>query len=236
MALLELHDLCVSYGEVHAVREMNLEVHEGQIVGLLGANGAGKSSVANAVTGLVKPRSGRVRFLGEDVTGRGAFQLARRGLVQVPEGRRLTPGLSVEDNLMLGGYPVSPRTKAARANLDEIYELFPELVKRRKTAAGSLSGGEQQMVAVGRGLMSRPKLLVLDEPSMGLSPVLVERLMATLATIAGRGISVLLSEQNVVAALPHVSYIYLLQLGRVVDHRDAATVEGTGSLIDAYLS
>ncbi len=215
MPALEVDDLAVRYGLLQAVRGVSLRLEEGEVAVVLGANGAGKSSTLNAICGAVKPAGGRIAFDGVDITGRRAHRVARAGLVQVPEGRRILAPLTVEENLLLGGYVVSSKARRAQL-LAEVYAMFPILHERRDGPGGLLSGGEQQMLAFGRALMAQPRVLLLDEPSMGLAPIVVDQIMEAVAAIARRGISILMVEQNAAAAFRVAATAYVLQQGEVV--------------------
>lgn len=213
--MLEVRGLSVAYGGITALRAVDLTVHTGEVVALIGANGAGKSTLLAAVSGLVKPLAGEVVFRGRSLAGRGTHLRARDGLIMVPEGRKVFANLSVRENLILGGYH-RPHNREFQADLDHILGLFPRLAERFSQAAGTLSGGERQMLALGRALMGRPKLLLLDEPSLGLSPLLVREVFGMIASIHDQGMTVLLIEQNAVAALKLADRGYVLQNGRVV--------------------
>ena len=234
MALLEVSDLDVRYGLLRAVRGVSLGLDEGEVAVVLGANGAGKSSTMNAICGAVAPAAGRVVFAGADVTGRPSHKVARAGLVQVPEGRRIVGPLTVEENLQLGAYNV--RSKARRRELlEEVFELFPVLRERRDGAGGLLSGGEQQMLAFGRALMAEPRLMLLDEPSMGLAPVVIDRIIASVAAIAERGISILMVEQNAAAAFRVAQTAYVLEQGEVVLSGPVERLRDDPRVIQAFL-
>jgi len=215
MASLEVHDLVVRYGHVTAVRDVSLSLPEGQVAVVLGSNGAGKTSTLNALSGALKPAGGRIVYKGQDITGWSSHRVSRAGLVQVPEGRRIIGPLTVEENLKLGAYNL--RSKARLAGLlREVYEMFPILEERRDSAGGLLSGGEQQMLAFGRAYMAQPSILLLDEPSMGLAPIIVDRVIEAVDQIAQRGISILMVEQNAAAAFELGSYAYVLEHGEVI--------------------
>jgi branched-chain amino acid transport system ATP-binding protein len=232
--LLEVENLHVAYGPVRAVRGISLRVDEGQLVTMIGANGAGKSSSLNAISGVVKAAGGRVLFDGRDVARRPAHVIARRGLVQVPEGRRVLAPMTVLENLELGAYGRRDRAGKA-ADLKQVYEMFPILEARRHGASGSLSGGEQQMLAFGRALMARPKLLLLDEPSMGLSPVLVDFVFESVQRMNRSGVGILMVEQNARRALEIARYAYVLERGEIVLEGEASSLMGDGRVIEAYL-
>ena len=219
--MLEVKQLVVAYGRVNAVKGINFTVGEGQIVTLLGTNGAGKSTTLRAISGLLKPVSGEIWFQGERLDGLAAHKVVERGIAQSPEGRRLFRQMTVEDNLKLGAY--SRRDSAGvRADMDRVYDLFPVLGTRRGERAGLFSGGEQQMLAIGRAMMSRPKLLMLDEPSMGLSPLMMKKIMSTIRDLQSEGVTILLVEQNAAAALKLSDRAYVLEVGQI-------TLDGTGA-------
>ena len=197
--MLEVENLVAGYGGTDVLRGISLTVNAGEIVAVLGANGVGKTTLNRALSGLIRPKAGAIRFLGSEIGGQKPFAIVAAGLIHVPEGRRIFPNMSVRDNLVLGSYR---RGKPAReANLERMFTLFPRLRERSGQAAGTLSGGEQQMLAIGRGLMGEPRLLILDEPSLGLSPLLVEEMFTLIAAIAAEGLAVMLVEQNVVQSL-----------------------------------
>ena len=220
MAMLSVNDIHVYYGSIHAVKGVSFEVNEGEIVTLIGANGAGKSTVLNTVSGLLHPRSGSVSFEGKDLKGIPAHKVVQHGLAQVPEGRRVFLQMTVEENLEMGAFTQPNSTIAP--GLEDVYQRFPRLLERRKQIAGTLSGGEQQMLAMGRALMSKPKLLMLDEPSMGLAPILVDQIFAIIKELHEAGTTILLVEQNARAALSVADRGYVLETGKVV-------VTGTGA-------
>ena len=217
--ILQVNDLHVYYGSIHAVKGVSFSVNEGEIVTLIGANGAGKSTVLNTVSGLLHPRSGSVFFAGADLKGVAPHRIVERGLAQVPEGRHVFLQMTVEENLEMGAY-TQPGSSVA-AGIADVYARFPRLKERRRQVAGTLSGGEQQMLAMGRALMSRPKLLMLDEPSMGLAPILVEQIFDIIRELHAAGTTILLVEQNAQAALSVADRAYVLETGRV-------TLSGTG--------
>ena len=213
-AILEVTDLRVSYGAIQALRGISLEVKTGQVVALIGANGAGKSTTLRAISGMLRPSSGRIVFRGEDTTGLKSHLLVRRGMAHAPEGRGIFHNLSVDENLALGAYLRSDRA-GIQQDLEYCFTLFPLLKERYQQFAGTLSGGEQQMLAIARALMSRPALLILDEPSLGLAPRIVERIFSTLREVNERGVSVLLVEQNAHLALSLAHHVYVLETGEM---------------------
>ena len=234
MSQLEITDLVVSYGRTEAVRGVSLTVSPGEIVALIGANGAGKTTIMRAISGLLKPRSGRIRFDGADIAGRAAHRIAAAGLLQVPEGRQCFAELTVAENLALGAYLVPDRAEIARRQ-EEVLTRFPRLAERLEQQAGSLSGGEQQMLAIGRALMGAPRLLLLDEPSMGLAPLFVEEIFAIIASLKREGTTILLVEQNASAALEIADDAYVLETGRVVLSGAASVVADDPGVVAAYL-
>jgi branched-chain amino acid transport system ATP-binding protein len=234
MGSLEVRALAVRYGPVEAVRGIDMRLAEGQVAVVLGANGAGKSSTVNAISGVVPCAAGSVSFDGDDITGWPANRIAAAGLVQVPEGRRVLAQLTVEENLLLGAYTVKSSARRARL-LEEVYAMFPELVERRRNASGLLSGGEQQMLAFGRALMSEPRTMLLDEPSMGLAPIVIDRVMQAVESIAGRGMSILMVEQNASAAFRVASWVYVLEQGRLVRQGRVEEVRSDPLVLEAFL-
>jgi branched-chain amino acid transport system ATP-binding protein len=234
MAELSVSGLQVAYGRTEAVRGIDLQVGDGRIVCLIGANGAGKTTIMRALSGLIRPRGGRVVYDGTDITGRRPHRIAALGLRQVPEGRQVFADLSVAENLALGAYLEPDRAEVARRH-DQVVATFPRLRERLRQAAGSLSGGEQQMLAIGRALMGAPKLLLLDEPSMGLAPVIVEEIFAVIAGLRQAGVTVLLVEQNAAEALAIADDAYVLESGRIVLHGPAAEVAVNPAVVAAYL-
>lgn len=213
--MLEIRDMVCAYGQISALKGISLSVKAGQLVALIGANGAGKSTTLRAISGLVPSRSGSLHFDGEDITGISAQRVLTKGIAHCPEGRRVFPHMTVAENLDMGAYLRSDTSEVA-VDRDRIYGEFPRLAERRKQAAGTLSGGEQQMLAIGRALMSRPRLVMFDEPSLGLAPNIVERTFAIIRAIRDAGTTVLLVEQNAFAALEMCDHAYLLESGRVV--------------------
>ena len=231
--LLEVSNLVAGYGAADVLRGIDLTVGAGEIVAVLGANGAGKSTLNRTISGVIRARAGTIRFDGVAIEGEAPAAIVARGLVQVPEGRRIFPNLSVRDNLDLGSYR---RARARRAvNRDRVFAIFPRLRDRLAQRAGTLSGGEQQMLAIGRGLMAEPRLIILDEPSLGLSPLLVEELFGLIARLRGEGLSVLLVEQNVVESLALAHRAYILEQGRFALSGSAAEIAADPQLKRAYL-
>ncbi|HUL55848.1 MAG TPA: ABC transporter ATP-binding protein, partial [Usitatibacter sp.] len=222
MSLLKLEQLHVAYGGIRAVKGIDLEVKQGELVCLIGANGAGKSTTLRAVTGLVRAAAGRITYDGQDISGLRVHEIARRGLALVPEGRGVFAQLTIEENLAMGAYPRSDRSGVA-ADVERAFTHFPRLQERRTQVAGTLSGGEQQMLAIGRALMSCPRLLLLDEPSLGLQPSLVKSIIEAIVRINEGGLTVLLVEQNVHFSLPISHRAYVLEQGRVVLEDAGAT-------------
>jgi branched-chain amino acid transport system ATP-binding protein len=234
MTALTVENLTVCYGRTTAVNGIDLAVPEGKVVCLIGANGAGKTTTMRALSGLVRPRGGKIRFGEQEITGRKPHGIAALGLLQVPEGRQVFADLTVADNLAIGAYLVRDRAEIARRR-EQVLARFPRLAERINQLAGSLSGGEQQMLALGRALMGGPRLLLLDEPSMGLAPLFIEEIFAVIAELRQAGITILLVEQNASAALDVSDYAYVLETGRIVLHGPAAEVANNDSVIAAYL-
>jgi len=231
--MLRVGRLQAGYGQVQVLHGVDLEVAPGEIVALLGSNGAGKSTLNNALSGICRPSAGMVEFDGADITGATPDAIVSAGLIHVPEGRRVFPNLSVLENLELGSYR---RGKAERsATLDHVFDIFPRLRERRRQKAGTLSGGEQQMLAIGRGMMAQPKLLILDEPSLGLSPLLVEQMFTLIESLNDSGLSVLLVEQNVVQSLQIADRAYVLDNGKIVMSGAAEELAKDPGLRKAYL-
>jgi branched-chain amino acid transport system ATP-binding protein len=231
--LLSVRGLAVSYGPISAVRGVSLKVGEGEIVALLGPNGAGKTSVLRGLTALVRPAAGRVRMAGHRVDD--PARAVALGIAHVPEGRRVFPGLSVRDNLVVGGWAVSGRSRQLRSRQDQVFELFPRLAERHQQLAGQLSGGEQQMLAIGRALMSEPRLLLIDELSLGLAPLVVDSLIERLVELNKGGMSLLLIEQFVHRALGIADRVYMLSKGRVVFEGTPSEATRAGAVEEAYL-
>ncbi|AIQ91495.1 MULTISPECIES: ABC transporter ATP-binding protein [Methylobacterium] len=232
--MLEIRDLVCGYGHVTALKGLTIDVREGQLVALVGANGAGKSTTLRAISGLVAPRSGTIRFAGRDIAGAEPRRILAAGIAHCPEGRRVFPQMTVAENLAMGAYLRRDRAAVA-ADLTRIYGEFPRLAERRDQAAGTLSGGEQQMLAIGRALMGRPKLVLFDEPSLGLAPNIVERMFSVIGAIRDAGTTVLLVEQNAFAALELCDYAYLLETGRIVLAGRGQDLIADPHVRDAYL-
>ena len=232
--MLKVTDLTVNYGTIEAVRGLSFEVTAGQVVAIIGANGAGKSTTLNAISGLLKPVRGRIELDGREITGLRPDQVARLGLAQVPEGREVLATLNVEENLRLGAYTRNDRPEIEK-DLHAMFQRFPILEKRRKQPAGLMSGGEQQMLAVARALMARPKLLILDEPSMGLAPLIVNQIFEIITEIHAQGVTLLLVEQNARKALQVADYAYVLERGELVHAAPAADLRNDPRIVAAYL-
>jgi len=233
--LLQVQDLKVNFGHVQAVKGIDFELHEGQITTLVGANGAGKSTTLLALSGLVKKTSGRVLFAGQDITALSPHKIVAGGVVQVAEGRATLTTLTVRDNLELGGYTRRDGAAARAADLEGIYALFPVLKHRADGLAGNLSGGEQQMLAIGRALMAKPRVLLLDEPSMGLAPIIVQDIFRTLREINKQGLTIFLVEQNVRQALKIADRAYVIETGSIVLSGTGRDLLGNPKVQDAYL-
>jgi len=234
-AVLRIDGLQTYYGKIHALKGISLSVEKGQIVTLLGANGAGKSTTLKTISGLVRSAAGKITFLGKDITTTPPHDIVRMGLIQAPEGRRIFKGLSVQENLDLGGFTNVQDKAGKERRLQYIFELFPILFNRRKQDSALLSGGEQQMLAIGRALMTEPKLMLLDEPSMGLAPFLVQAIMKIIRKLNEQGTTILLVEQNAKVALKLADYGYVLETGNIVIEGDGATLRQDESIVKAYL-
>ncbi len=233
-ALLELKRLQVAYGGIQAVKGVDLAVAEGELVCLIGANGAGKTTTLKGITGLQPVKSGSIVYAGENITGRPAFELVRKGLSMVPEGRGVFGALTIEENLAMGAYTRSDHA-AIREDVDRVFGLFPRLKERRRQTAGTLSGGEQQMLAMGRAIMSRPRLLLLDEPSMGLAPLMVQKVFETVIAIAKEGVTILLIEQNAKLALEVSDRGYVMESGEITISGNAKSLLSDPKVRAAYL-
>ena len=231
--ILKVSDINVYYGAIHAIKGVSFEVNPGEVVTLIGANGAGKSTTLQTVSGLLHSRTGSIEFLGENLMGVPAHKVVAKGLAQVPEGRRVFLQMTVEENLEMGAYTRSGGE--IDADLEKVYAYFPRLMERRRQIAGTLSGGEQQMLAMGRALMSRPKLLMLDEPSMGLAPILVEQIFKIIQTLHEAGTTILLVEQNAQAALSIADRGYVLETGKIVTSGTGTELLASPEIKKAYL-
>jgi branched-chain amino acid transport system ATP-binding protein len=232
--VLEIKDIHTYYGAIHALKGISLEVREGEIVTLLGANGAGKSTTLRSINGLNRPRSGSIHFLGREITTTAPHEIVKRGIAQSPEGRRLFPRMSVTENLEMGAFQRSDRA-GIKEDMDRVFQLFPRLQERRDQKAGTMSGGEQQMCAIGRALMARPKLLLLDEPSLGLAPIFVERIFDIIRTINEQGTSILLVEQNALMALEAANRGYVLETGTIALADEAQALKSNEQVRKTYL-
>lgn len=234
MAMLEVKDLEVHYGVIRAIKGISFEVNEGEVISLIGANGAGKTTTLHAVSGLLSKSAGSVTFMGKDITNLSAHKMVSLGMAHVPEGRRVFSELTVLENLKLGAYTRSDK-KELEDTLNMVYKRFPRLMERRNQIAGTLSGGEQQMLAMGRALMSHPKLILMDEPSMGLSPIFVEEIFSIIRDISAEGTTVLLVEQNAKKALSIADRAYVLETGNITLSGDASSLLNDESVKKAYL-
>ena len=232
--LLKITDLKLNYGPINALKGVDVSVPKGEIVAILGANGAGKTSLLKVISGLLKPTAGQIIFDGESIGGKPAHKVAQQGIMQSPEGRFVLVGLTVEENLRVGAYNVKDKEQIAR-NFERVYTLFPRLKERAKQQSSTLSGGEQQMLAIGRALMGNPKLLILDEPSLGLAPLLIKDIFKTLIKIKEEGTTILIVEQNALATLKIADYAYVLELGKISMHGKASDLLKDERLIAAYL-
>ena len=237
--ILKLENLHVKYGPIEAIKGVNMEVKKGQIVAILGANGAGKSTIIKTINGLNKPSSGNVFFDGKRIDGLAPNAISSKGIITSPEGRLIFTELTVEENLMVGTYSIRKRVDNMRQeikeNLAKVYDLFPILLERKKQRASTLCGGEQQMLAIGRALMGKPKLLVLDEPSLGLAPLIIQNIFTIIGKIAAEGTSVFIVEQNALQTLKIADYAYLLELGRIKLEGKPSELLQNDELISAYL-
>lgn len=247
--ILEINNLVVSYGIIEAIKGINISVEEGSIVALLGANGAGKSTTLRAISGVVKVKSGSIIYDGVDITNKEIYKIAKSGIISSPEGRMILRGLTVEENLRVGAYSLKTKIKREadgkiikvsirkqlEENLERVFSLFPVLKDRRNQQASTLSGGEQQMLAIGRALMASPKILLLDEPSLGLAPIIVKDIFAIIKKIKEEGITILIVEQNAYQTLKIADYVYVLELGKIKMHGPAKDLLNDESLISAYL-
>jgi branched-chain amino acid transport system ATP-binding protein len=233
-SLLALRKLELAYGGIQAVKGIDIEVAAGELVCLIGANGAGKTTTLKGICGLLPVKSGTIHYQGEDVTGRPAYRLVQRGLAMVPEGRGVFGALTIEENLAMGAY-IRSDNDGVKADVERVFDLFPRLKERRRQTAGTLSGGEQQMLAMGRALMSRPKLLLLDEPSMGLAPLMVQKVFETIVTVSGEGVTILLVEQNAKLALEVSGRGYVMESGEITLEGGAKSLLHDPKVRAAYL-
>ena len=230
--MLKIEDIHVYYGAIHAVKGVSFEVNDGEIVALIGANGAGKSTILKTISGLMHPRAGTIEFMGENIAHMDAYKLVRKGLAHVPEGRRIFLQMTVQDNLEMGAFT---QKEVSKQDLDMVFDLFPRLKERRKQIAGTLSGGEQQMLAMSRALMSKPKLMMLDEPSMGLAPILVDQIFDLIRNLHAAGTTSLLVEQNASKALEIADRAYVLETGSVTLSGSGAELAQSDDVRKAYL-
>jgi len=233
-ALLQVTDLRVAYGGIQAVKGISFEIHEGELVSLIGSNGAGKTTTMKAITGTLPPSAGRIEYLGRDILGQGSWDLVRQGLVMVPEGRGVYTRMSILENLQMGAY-LRDDTAGIQTDIERVFALFPRLKERRTQLAGTLSGGEQQMLAMGRALLSRPRLLLLDEPSMGLSPLMVDKIFEVIAEVASLGVTLLLVEQNASRALKMAQRAYVMESGEISAQGEAKALLHDPKVRAAYL-
>ena len=233
-AMLQVRGLQVAYGGIQAVKGVDFEVHSGELVSLIGSNGAGKTTTMKALTGLLLPSAGQIDYLGRDIRGQGPWDLVKQGLVMVPEGRGVFTRMSIVENLQMGAYLRSDKA-GIQADMDRVFALVPRLQERSAQLAGTLSGGEQQMLAMGRALLSRPQLLLLDEPSMGLSPLMVDKIFEVIAEVAAMGVTVLLVEQNASRALKMAQRAYVMESGEISMHGDAKALLHDPKVRAAYL-
>lgn len=234
LRMLEVEELNVYYGAIHALKGIDFHLNRGEIVALIGANGAGKSTTLNTISGLLRPRKGRIIFENEDITQTSADQIVQKGIVQVPEGRKIFATLTVEENLEMGAFTRKDKAEIKRS-MENVFQRFPRLAERRSQLGGTLSGGEQQMLAIARGLMSRPRLMLLDEPSMGLAPLLVEQIFSIIQDINSQGTSICLVEQNAQMALSIADRAYVLETGRVVLEGPGQELLHNEMVVEAYL-
>lgn len=235
MPMLEISNINVYYGNIHAIHDISLHVNEGEIVSLIGANGAGKTTTLQSISGLLRPKSGEIKFLDNDLMKIEPHNILKSGVAQVPEGRRIFANLTVKENLQMGSYTIKDTAEKIKAERKAIYDRFPRLRERKKQLAGTLSGGEQQMLAMGRALMSRPKILILDEPSMGLAPILVKEIFEIIKDVNKSGVTVLLVEQNAKMALSIADRGYVLETGRIVMEGVASELMKNEAIKKAYL-
>lgn len=235
MAMLEVNDLHVYYGNIHALKGISLEVNEGEIVSLIGANGAGKTTTLQTISGIIRSKSGNIKFNGKDITKERAHNMCRLGIAQVPEGRRIFSNLTVADNIQLGAFALKESYDDLKEDRKRFYTRFPRMRERKKQLAGTLSGGEQQMLAMGRAIMSKPKLLILDEPSMGLSPIFVKEIFSTIKELNKEGVTILLVEQNAKMALSISDRAYVIETGQIKMSGFAKELANNDDVKKAYL-
>jgi len=232
--MLQLADVDVFYGQVHALKSVSIQIEQGELVTLVGANGAGKSTTLKTISGILRPRNGRVSFLGEDIGTKSMEYIVKSGIAQCPEGRRVFPDLTVLENLRMGAYTRREKSEI-KQDFDEVFSLFPILNERKHQSAGSLSGGEQQMLAIGRAMMSKPRLMMFDEPSLGLAPLLVDKMAEVISLLHARGTTILLVEQNAEMALSLADRVYVLETGKVVLQGPAQDILRNEHVRSAYL-
>lgn len=232
--ILEITDLETHYGKIHALRGISLSVKEGEIVTLLGANGAGKSTTLRTISGLIRATSGKILYLGEDITRKPAHEIVQMGLIHVPEGRKIFKGMTITENLELGSFTLKDDVERKR-RMKHVFEIFPLLEERKNRDSAFLSGGEQQMLAIGRSMMTNPELLLLDEPSMGLAPFMVQEIMRIIRRLNKEGVTILLVEQNAKVALKLADHGYVIETGEIVIKGDAKTLQQDESIVKAYL-
>lgn len=235
MTILRIENLSVFYGNIQALKGISLKVEEGEVVSLIGANGAGKTTTLQTISGLLKPKTGDIFFREKSIIKEKTYQITREGIAQVPEGRRVFRGLSVEDNLLMGAISVGRSDDENKKELEKIYKLFPVLKERKKQKAGTLSGGEQQMLAMGRALLTNPEVLLLDEPSMGLSPLFVDKIFDTIRILKDQGRTILMVEQNANLALDVADRAYVLETGKIVKEGNASDLKSDPDVKAAYL-
>ncbi|WP_085524279.1 ABC transporter ATP-binding protein [Tuberibacillus sp. Marseille-P3662] len=233
--MLHMNEVCMTYGDFQALNGINLDVHDGELVVLLGANGAGKSTIFRTISGLEKTTAGDIWFADRQISGWKPDKIVRTGLVQCPEGRKLFPHMSVMKNLIMGGYVLRKKQQAIQASIEEVFQLFPVLQDKKNLSAGSLSGGQQQMLAIGRALMARPKLLMLDEPSLGLAPLVVQQMFETIKMINQKGTMILLAEQNANAALQIANRGYVIEGGSIVTQGSRQELLENDAIRKAYI-
>lgn len=233
--LLKLENIHTYYGKIHALNDINMEIYEGEIVALLGSNGAGKSTTLKTISGIIKPKHGQILWEGKNIVGIKAHEIVEMGIIHVPEGRRIFGGLTVLENLELGAFTLRKNKAKIKAGIERAFTLFPRLKERAKQTAGTLSGGEQQMLAISRALMGEPKLLMLDEPSMGLAPIIVQEIMKIIKEINKQGTTILLIEQNAKAALKLADRGYVIETSKIIMHEKASILREDDKIIKAYL-